>query len=73
MLGLLLAPSRELAVQIFEVIQLFLATLNKSEEHKISMCYFIGGDKLEYDIERINEKGAHIVVATPGRLIDLIG
>lgn len=36
------------------------------------MCYFIGGDKFEYDLERISEKGANIVVATPGRIHDLI-
>jgi len=39
---------------------------------EISMCYFIGGDKIEYDVERIETKGANIVVATPGRIFDLI-
>ena len=38
----------------------------------MGICYFIGGDKPEYDIQRINEKGANIVVATPGRIFDLI-
>ena len=36
------------------------------------MCYFIGGDKPEYDVQRIEEKGANIVVTTPGRIFDLI-
>jgi len=36
------------------------------------MCYFIGGDKAEYDIQRIESKGANIIVATPGRTYDLI-
>jgi ATP-dependent RNA helicase DDX55/SPB4 len=36
------------------------------------MIYFIGGDKLEYDIDRITNRGANIIVATPGRLFDLI-
>ena len=31
----------------------------------------IGGDKIEFDIERITEKGANVVVATTGRLYDL--
>ena len=31
----------------------------------------IGGDKLEYDEERISERGANVVVATTGRLYDL--
>jgi superfamily II DNA/RNA helicase len=38
----------------------------------INMCYFIGGDKPEYDIQRINQQGANIVVTTPGRIYDLI-
>jgi superfamily II DNA/RNA helicase len=33
--------------------------------------YLIGGDKIEYDLERIQLKGANVVVATPGRLFDL--
>jgi ATP-dependent RNA helicase DDX55/SPB4 len=40
--------------------------------NSLSMCYFIGGDKAEYDLQRIKEKGANIVVATPGRIYDLI-
>ena len=36
------------------------------------MCYFIGGSKPEWDLERIKEKGSHIVVGTVGRLFDLI-
>lgn len=36
------------------------------------MSYFIGGEKPEFDLQRIEEKGANIVVATPGRIFDLI-
>ena len=66
MIALLLAPSRELAKQIMEVLKLF--------EHlipQLSFCYLIGGDKIEYDVERIEERGANVVVATTGRLYDL--
>jgi ATP-dependent RNA helicase DDX55/SPB4 len=45
-LGLLLAPSRELAIQTFEVLKKFEYLF----EGKIKFCYFIGGDKPEYDI-----------------------
>lgn len=38
----------------------------------MNMCYFIGGDKAEYDIQRIETKGANIIVCTPGRCYDLI-
>ena len=66
-LGLLMAPSRELAIQIFEVLKLFEPLF----EGILKISYFIGGDKPEYDIQRINEKGANIVVGTPGRIFDL--
>jgi len=38
----------------------------------LKSCYLIGGDKLEYDLQRIKEKGANVVVGTPGRIFDLI-
>lgn len=38
----------------------------------LNICYFIGGDKTEYDMQRIEQKGANIVVATPGRIFDLM-
>jgi superfamily II DNA/RNA helicase len=38
---------------------------------QLSFCYLIGGDKIDYDLERIREKGANVVVATPGRLFDI--
>lgn len=38
---------------------------------EISMAYFIGGNKIEYDLQRINEKGCNIVVGTVGRIFDL--
>lgn len=62
---LILAPSRELVVQIAKIIQEF-------DLKGFNMCYFIGGSKPEYDMQRIKEKGSHIVVSTIGRLFDLI-
>ena len=49
-------------------------TVIKQFEHllpQLNFCYLIGGDKLDYDLQRIREKGANIVVATCGRLFDL--
>lgn len=66
--GLLLAPSRELAMQISKVLGQFMSILAPH----MNFCYFIGGDKLDYDLERIEDKGANIVIATPGRLYDLV-
>jgi ATP-dependent RNA helicase DDX55/SPB4 len=35
------------------------------------MCYMIGGNKIEYDLQRINERGCNILVGTVGRIFDL--
>lgn len=64
--GLIIAPTRELAQQIGK--QLFRYT--KFTE-KIFIEVVAGGDKIELQAERLN-RPTHIVVATPGRLIDLL-
>jgi superfamily II DNA/RNA helicase len=38
----------------------------------LAFTYFIGGEKIESDLNRISLKGANVVVSTPGRLFDLI-
>jgi superfamily II DNA/RNA helicase len=35
------------------------------------MCFLIGGSKIEYDYQRIKEKGCNVVVGTVGRIFDL--
>jgi ATP-dependent RNA helicase DDX55/SPB4 len=35
------------------------------------MCYLIGGNKIEYDLQRVKEHGCNIVVGTVGRIFDL--
>ena len=66
MVGLLLAPSRELVQQTMSVLKHFESVLPE-----LQFCYLIGGDKIEYDIERIAQRGANVIVATVGRLYDL--
>ena len=65
--GLILAPTRELALQIKK--QLFKFT--KHCEDKIFIEAVYGGEKIERQISNL-KRTTHIVVATPGRLIDLI-
>ena len=64
--ALLLAPSRELAIQIMTVLREFEHLLPE-----FNFCYLIGGDKIDYDLQRIRDKGANVIVATIGRLYDL--
>jgi len=64
--SLILAPTRELAVQIMENIR------NYGQSLPIRVAAIFGGVEEEAQIKSLR-KGVDIVVATPGRLIDLIG
>jgi len=61
--GLVLAPTRELAVQIAEHISKI------SRYTGIRVCPIYGGEKINRQIEQLR-RGVHIVVGTPGRTID---
>jgi ATP-dependent RNA helicase DBP3 len=62
---LIVAPTRELAIQIFEVCD----ELGKSTNIKCA-CFY-GGVSKQGQYESL-EKGVHVLVATPGRLLDLM-
>ena len=62
--ALILAPTRELAVQIDEV-------LRKLSGNKLSTVLVLGGMSRANQVNKI-AKGVDVVVATPGRLKDLI-
>lgn len=62
------APSRELAAQIYQAAKQ-LADFSGEE---ISIMNFVGGtDKLR-QVERLATKQPHIVIGTPGRILDLV-
>lgn len=64
-IGLVLVPTRELALQVYGQAKKF------SHSYRIAVvCAYGGGSK--YEQSKDLEAGAEIVVATPGRLIDLI-
>ena len=62
-LGLVLAPTRELALQISKEAKKFASVLG------YNVVTIIGGHQYEETVKSVQD-GAHIVVATPGRLID---
>ena len=64
--GLVICPTRELCMQITKD----LMTFAKFQPNPNIVAVY-GGSSIEEQIRRI-KKGAHIVVATPGRLLDLI-
>lgn len=65
--ALIIAPTRELVQQIKK--QLFKFT--KYLDHKIFVEGVYGGEKIDRQIKNLT-RTTHIVVATPGRLLDLV-
>uniref|UniRef100_H2VDY0 ATP-dependent RNA helicase n=1 Tax=Takifugu rubripes TaxID=31033 RepID=H2VDY0_TAKRU len=64
--ALVITPTRELALQISEVMQQFI--------HKFpqfTQILLIGGSNPIEDVEKFKDQGANIVIATPGRLEDM--
>lgn len=64
--ALIICPTRELCLQITSDLEKF-----KSKSEKLSITAVYGGASISEQIRSL-KKGTHIIVATPGRLIDLI-
>ncbi|XP_049884152.1 ATP-dependent RNA helicase abstrakt [Pectinophora gossypiella] len=69
--GLIICPSRELAKQTHDIIQHFVKHLKISGMPEIRSCLAIGGVAVSECMEVI-QRGVHIMVATPGRLMDML-
>ncbi|WP_417673928.1 DEAD/DEAH box helicase [Pseudodonghicola sp.] len=63
--ALVLAPTRELANQISETLRALV------EGTPLKVGYVVGGQSINAQIKRL-ERGTDILVATPGRLLDLL-
>jgi ATP-dependent RNA helicase DeaD len=64
--GLILAPTRELALQVAEAVKTYSQKLGHV---KVAAVY--GGQAIMPQIRQV-ERGAHIIVGTPGRVMDLM-
>jgi len=63
--NVILSPTRELAQQTHSIIEKIGYDLG------IDSCCIIGGEPIDKQKKKL-ENGVHIVVATPGRLVDLV-
>ena len=63
--GLVLAPTRELATQIAQNLRGF------AQNTKIRVTMVVGGQSINNQIKQL-ERGVDLLVATPGRLLDLM-
>lgn len=61
--ALILAPTRELAVQVAAAFEKY------GKYHRLTVVPIYGGQPIERQL-RVLDRGAHIVVGTPGRVID---
>lgn len=64
--SLILEPTRELAAQVAENFEIY------GKYHKLSMALLIGGVQMGDQVKAL-EKGVDVLIATPGRLMDLFG
>ena len=64
--SLILEPTRELAAQVAENFDKY------GKYHKLSMALLIGGVSMTDQMKAL-EKGVDVLIATPGRLMDLFG
>ena len=64
--GLILAPTRELATQIFSVIS------NIGQFTKIRLALVSGGGNVRDCVDDLHRERPHIIVATPGRICHLL-
>ncbi|KAJ8704885.1 hypothetical protein PYW08_012205 [Mythimna loreyi] len=69
--GLIICPSRELAKQTHDIIQHFVKHLKMTGNPEIRSCLAIGGVAVSECMEVV-QRGVHIMVATPGRLMDML-
>src|SRR5690606_36994131 len=65
--ALVLAPTRELGLQIVSDLENFSENFKK-----LNIVAIYGGASISEQIRKV-KRGAQIVVATPGRLIDMLG
>src|SRR3954465_1434987 len=64
--SLILEPTRELAAQVAENFEKY------GKHHKLSMALLIGGVQMGDQVKAL-EKGVDVLIATPGRRLDLFG
>ncbi|WNZ22835.1 DEAD/DEAH box helicase [Leptolyngbya sp. NK1-12] len=63
--ALILTPTRELAVQVYQSIRTF------SDDRRLHVLPIYGGQSIDLQIRRL-QKGVQVVVGTPGRVLDLL-
>ncbi|MGX7023515.1 DEAD/DEAH box helicase [Vagococcus hydrophili] len=66
--GIITTPSRELAEQIYQAA----VQLAKHSEKEIRVSQYVGGTDKKRQMEKLKTSQPHIVIGTPGRILDLV-
>jgi ATP-dependent RNA helicase DDX10/DBP4 len=61
--AIVLSPTRELAMQIFQVVKV------AGRCHSLSVGLLIGGQKKDFDLEQQRVGSTNVIIASPGRLL----
>lgn len=69
--GLIICPSRELAKQTHDIVKYYCGHLQQAGFPEIRCALAIGGTPVNETMAVVNS-GIHILVATPGRLMDML-
>ena len=71
--GIILAPSRELARQTYDVVTEFCEAISAASGYpSLRTQLLIGGESVRDQLSLLQSAGVHCVVATPGRLRDVL-
>ena len=71
-IGLVLCPSRELARQTYEIVDYLAQALREERYPEIRSTLIVGGEDKRSQIMTAQTRGVHCIVATPGRMNDLL-
>jgi ATP-dependent RNA helicase DDX55/SPB4 len=65
--AVVVSPTRELASQIYHVLEPFLTTLPG-----IRAMLLVGGTDVTAEVAKLKQNGATVLIGTPGRLYDIM-
>jgi ATP-dependent RNA helicase DDX55/SPB4 len=73
--SIVISPTRELATQTHKVAMHFHSFLGATDasKHCAEPLLLVGGTDLELDFGLVRDKGANLIIATPGRLLHVMG
>ncbi len=72
-IGIILAPSRELVRQTYDVVEEFCQEISKTPGYpSLRTQLVIGGESVRDQVATLQSEGIHCMVATPGRLRDIL-